>query len=437
MNHSHEQIPRPWYQRIGPGLITACVVIGPGSILTSSKIGSTQGYSLSWVVVLSVLFMLAFTAMAARIGVVSQRSMADIVTEKVGRWLSFLIGFSVFFIASAFQFGNNLGVHSAFEQFVDVQRVLTTFEIAGSEQTLTTGQAILIGFNLLSMMFLFAAKHLYVIVERLMMTFVALMLISFAINLGFAKPSFSELAQGFVPQKTTVMSLIRGEDLTVIGLIGTTFVVAAAYYQSYLARQKGWNLDQLQDGMIDARIGAALMGLITLTIMTTSAAVLRGKELTSVGDVARQLEPLFGVQGKLLFCVGLFSAAYSSFIVNSMIGGFIFADGCGLGSRPEDRFPRIMTAVTLLTGMGVAMWVTKMGMAPVPAIVAAQAITVLASPLMAGTILWISNSKDVMGEHTTGWLGNLIGGIGFVLLLGMAANTALNKVWPQVSQWLK
>ena len=25
---------RRWYQRIGPGLITACVVIGPGSIMT-------------------------------------------------------------------------------------------------------------------------------------------------------------------------------------------------------------------------------------------------------------------------------------------------------------------------------------------------------------------------------------------------------------------
>ena len=31
-----------WYRRIGPGLITACVVIGPGSIMTSSKIGAND-----------------------------------------------------------------------------------------------------------------------------------------------------------------------------------------------------------------------------------------------------------------------------------------------------------------------------------------------------------------------------------------------------------
>ena len=35
---------RKWYKAIGPGLITACVVIGPGSILSSSKVGAGQGY---------------------------------------------------------------------------------------------------------------------------------------------------------------------------------------------------------------------------------------------------------------------------------------------------------------------------------------------------------------------------------------------------------
>ena len=44
---------RKWYQRLGPGLITACVVIGPGSILTSSKVGAANGYALTWVVVVA------------------------------------------------------------------------------------------------------------------------------------------------------------------------------------------------------------------------------------------------------------------------------------------------------------------------------------------------------------------------------------------------
>ena len=33
-----------WWRSIGPALITACVVFGPGSLLISSKVGATHGY---------------------------------------------------------------------------------------------------------------------------------------------------------------------------------------------------------------------------------------------------------------------------------------------------------------------------------------------------------------------------------------------------------
>ena len=64
---STDLVRRRWYQRVGPGLITACVVIGPGSILTSSNVGAQNGYGLSWVVVISVVFMLVYMALSTKI----------------------------------------------------------------------------------------------------------------------------------------------------------------------------------------------------------------------------------------------------------------------------------------------------------------------------------------------------------------------------------
>ena len=122
--------PRRWYQALGPGLITACVVIGPGSILTSSKVGAANGYALSWVVVASVVFMLAFTTMAARLGVMASESPGNMLTKSVGRWLAILIGVSIFFIASAFQFGNYLGVHTAFNAYVKFEYIVVVFNAA-------------------------------------------------------------------------------------------------------------------------------------------------------------------------------------------------------------------------------------------------------------------------------------------------------------------
>ena len=55
-----------------------------------------------------------------------------------------------------------------------------------------------------------------------------------------------------------------------------------------------------------------------------------------------------------------------------MIGGFILSDGLGLGSKPTDIWPKIMTTVVLLTGMGVALLVLQADFDPVPAIIAAQ-----------------------------------------------------------------
>jgi len=285
-------------------------------------------------------------------------------------------------------------------------------------------------FNAVALAFVFGFRNLYGALEKLMTCFVALMLVSFAANLFFAKPAIGELAVGFVPSGLSEIGL------PLLGLVGTTFVISAAYYQSYLVRFKGWQTKDLKTGMVDARVSAIIMALITLMLMTTAAAVLRGQELTSPTDVANSLYPLFGEKGRIIFCLGLFSAAFSSFIVNSMIGGFILADGFKLGSTPQDKAPRIMTGVVLLTGMGVAIYAIKAQVSPVAAIVAAQAAVVIASPVVAGTLLWLTNRSDIMGDYKNGKGINIVAGIGFVILLAMAYNTAVYKFYPMLIEFM-
>jgi len=403
--------PRPWYQRVGPGLITACVVIGPGSILTSSQVGAEHGFAMLWVVVVAVIFMMVYTALGAKLGVATTQSPGDLVAQRAGRPLAVLIGLGVFFISAAFQFGNNLGVHSAFNVYVDFNYTIVIF-------------------NAVAIAFLFAFKNLYRAVERLMMVFVGVMLIAFALNLIAARPDWGQLARGFLPSDE------GRPDWATLGLVGTTFVITASYFQAYLVRQKGWGRDQLADGLRDARIGALIMAVITLMLMSTAGAVLGNQKLENVEDVAKGLAPLFHDWGKPIFCIGLFCAAYSSFLVNSMIGGFILSDGLGLGSKPTDLGPKLFTAAALLTGMSVALVVILKGWNPFIAIVSAQAVTVIVSPLIAGTLLWLTNRRDVMGEHVNGVWTNVLCAVGFLLLLAMGAYTAKEKVGPAVKSWL-
>lgn len=430
-----------WFYAIGPGLITACVVIGPGSILTSSQVGATDGYSKLWVVLIAAFFMAVYMTLGAKLGVISGSSPTELVAARAGRPLAVLIGVSVFFIAASFQFGNNLGVHTSFETIVfgnvsaDDQGSTDANPMPSSDTAvrIAVDYGVVIAFNVLSILFLFSFKDFYRALERLMMSFVAIMLICFAVNLFVSRPSIGALLTGFIPQ---VSDFQAEQSLALLGLVGTTFVIAAAYYQAYLVRQKGWDRSGLGTGLRDARVGSTIMFLITMMLVATAAAQLRGQVLQSPADVADGLSPLLKNWGKPVFCIGLFSAAYSSFLVNSMIGGFILADGLGLGNRPEQLIPRCLTAVVLLTGMVVALATIRGEWNAVGAIVAAQAVTVLAAPLLAAVLLWLTNREDVMGDDRNGPLMNVLASLGLLLLVGVAYYTASHKVWPRISPFL-
>ena len=409
--------PIPWYTRIGPGLITACVVIGPGSILTSSTVGANQRYSMLWVVVVSVIFMMVYMLLGAKLGVVAKSSPCDLVREKAGKWLAILLGICVFFISAAFQSGNNLGVAAAFEAFVESKSMVVMLVVL---------------FNVVAISFLFVFKNLYASLEKLMMTFVAIMLVSFAINLVRLGPDPVGIAKGLIPSMDKI-------ELPTLGLIGTTFVISAAFYQAYLVRQKGWTSKELSNGLMDARVGSIIMALITGMLMATAAKGLYTGEPVTLSDpvaVATALETTFGPSAKVIFCFGLFSAAYSSFLVNSMIGGFMASDGLNLGSHPRDLWPRVLTTVALLTGMAIALAALVFNFDRTPTIIAAQAVTVVGAPLVAAVLLWLTSRKDVMGEHVNSPATNAAAAVGLVLLLGIALNTALVTLPKKVKGYL-
>lgn len=418
---------------IGPGLVSACVVIGPGSILASSQVGATYGYSLCWLILIAVACMMAYMTMAARLGVVSQRSSGDLVAEKIGRPLAVIIGGSVFFITAAYQFGNNLGVHSALQSLAEYWG--DSNQASPAAWLIYSGAIVLT--NAAAIGFLFAFKNFYKALEKLMMVFVGLMLLAFLINLIFARPNLVELGKGFLALNMQATGE-KGFDISLLGMIGTTFVIAAAYYQSYLVRFKGWKEGDLPSGLFDARVGALIMACITLMIMTNAAATFHRPPVDGqaaeqikfgdVGDVAVQLEKAFGAVGHTLFIVGLLSAACSSFIVNAMIGGFMLADGLGYGDQPDDLRPRIFTVVNLLVGMAVALVVIFTGVKPVVAIIAAQAITVVLSPMLAAVLWWMTSQSDIMGQHKNTPLMHIAAVIGFVLLLVLAGLVMFDKI---------
>lgn len=413
------QAPRPpFWRSIGPALITACVVMGPGSLLISANVGATHRYQLLWLLLITGICMGTYVTMAARIGVVGGASICTLLAQKVNRTFAAVIGINLFLICSAFQFSNNLAFVAASETLVP--KLNTTL--------------MLVVLNAAIITFLFAAKQVYHFLERSMKIMVGLMVFCFLLNLVIAKPNLLGILQGFIPSlpESITFGIPKKVDGTIIdpmiliaSLLGTTFSVAAAFYQGNLVLEKGWTIKDYKNGIGDSIIGVSVLTGISAIIMITTATVIPGQAATDVGALAKSLQPLLGSLAYVMFCLGLLAVAMNPFLINAMIGGGILADGLGLPARLSDRGPRLLTVAVLLTGMTIAVLAMRTGQKPVTLIIFGQALTVLGNPLMAITLLWLANRKDVMGAHRNRLLTNVLGVAGLLIVLFIAVRVAI------------
>jgi len=420
--HPSPSAPRlTWWRSLGPALITACVVFGPGSLLISSNVGAKHGFELLWLLVLTGLLMGIYMTTAARIGVVGGATPCTLIARRLGRPIAAIIGINLCLICSTFQFANNLAVVAAAESLIPKVPPIIVLSVL----------------NGLIIIFLFSAGQVYRLLERVMKVMVGIILVSFLINVILAAPSLMAILNGLIPGIPEGIALglphkvdgkIEDPLLLIASLLGTTFSVAAAFYQGNLVREKGWTIREYRNGIGDSIAGVAVLTGVSAVIMITAATVIPGQEARDIGVLAQSLQPLLRTTAYTIFCVGLFAVAMNPFLINAMIGGSILADGLGKPAKLSDRWSRIFTVVVLLIGMLVAVLALRTGQKPVNLIIFGQALTVIGNPLMAATILWLANRKDIMGERRNTLLLNVLGGIGFLVVLFMAVRVLISVI---------
>ena len=437
MNDQPTDVSKPparGLRAIGPAIIVASVVLGPGSILTSSKVGHEFGYSMAWVLITAGLMMFGMVALSARLGVGTNKTICDELADRLGRPFAAFIGVILFLVVASFQTSNNIAVVTAVDPLLEskpqassVENVVSespnsTSANAGEASVVTASNVALVVLNAFIIVALYGFRSLYVPIERLMKFLILVMVVGFAGNVFFAKPSLSALAEGLIPRMPE-----SSDWMPLLGLVATTFSVAGAFYQSYLVREKGWTKDDVGQGTVDSAVGIAVLCGATLLVMMTSAAVLHGTsvELKTATDVGRQLEPLFGQGALVLFSVGLLAAAFSSLMVNAMVGGTVLADSLGLGWSMNDKWPKAFTVAALLLGMGAAIATTSSAENRVRLIVFAQALTVVGSPMLACSLLYLATRPDESGSRRIpGWI-ILLTILGTIASFGLAGRTLL------------
>ena len=388
--------PRPGLLRsLGPSLITASVVIGPGTITVASKLGAGLGYALLWVVALATTFMWLFSTMAARVAILNPDSLLSVVARLYGRPLAMLMGVLAFLVTTAFQLSNYLACATALTVLSGI------------------GETVWIAVVGAGGLFFLLVRQLYRFVEKAMAALVFAMVLAFVFNLLASRPPVGAVLTGFVPRPWP-----EGYTALAMAMVATTFSVIAALYQGALARQKGWTEADLGLSRREALVGLGLLGTISAVIMITAGTVLRGVEVNSAAVMAEQFRPVLGPVAVWLFSLGFLSAGFSSVVINPMVGGGLLSDGLGLGSGVNDRWPRLLTAIGMVAGVATAYLTLRAGTA-IEGIVWAQRTTVLAVPLGAAVLLVLANDRRAVREHRNGWLANTVGVAALAVLVTM------------------
>lgn len=391
-----------FFSSIGPAFITAALVFGPGSIATASSMGATFAYELLWVPVIATILMLCFVNIGVRIGLTTDKSILGTIAQRLTGIVAVVVGIGSFLVVTSFQAGNSAGTGAAGQLMV------------GGDPRIFA-----VVFTVIGLIFVWIPKF-YPALEKVMIVIILVMLVAMITTAVIAKPDMGAAVAGLVPH------IPEGSVPLVVGLAATTFSVVGALYQIQLVREKGWTASDFRSARRDAVIGTLILGILSAVIMIAAAATLNpaGIEVTSPAALAQILEPI-GPWAVILFAVGLWCAAFSSMIGNSTIGGTMLAgvfkaDGGGISSVPV----KICISLVIILGGVIA---AVFGGVPIQLILTAQAVTILAVPLIGVVMVLLGRHRD-RGSLRIGIPQLILALIGLVFLVFLAVNYLMNFI---------
>ena len=324
---------RPGWRRIlsffGPAYLVSVGYMDPGNWATDLAGGSKFGYKLIWVLLMSNLMALLLQSLSARLGIVRGRDLAQANRETYPRYVNYaLYGLAEIAIAAC-----------------DLAEVLG----------MAIGIQLLTGLPLIwGVLITVLDTFLFLLLQRLGMrkmeafiiALVAIIGLSFLIEIILAKPNLGEVVAGFVP------TIPGNEALYIaIGIIGATVMPHNLYLHSALVQTRKFKRDNkgikraLKLNFLDSTIALNLAFFVNAAILVLAATVFFKSGRTDVAEIKTAYELLNDFLGtKLaptLFAVALIAAGQSSTITGTLAGQIIMEGYLHLRINPWIR--RLMT----------------------------------------------------------------------------------------------
>lgn len=328
----------------GPAYLISVGYMDPGNWATDLAGGSQFGYSLLWVLVLSNVVALLLQSLSARLGIVRGKDLAQCNREAYPRGLNFILYL-----------------------FAEIAIIACDLaEILG----MAIGLQLLFGLDLLwGVGISFADTLLLMVLQRFGMRKMELFIIGmifviglcFLVEMLFAQPNLSEVAQGFIPTIPNHTALYIA-----IGIIGATVMPHNLYLHSALVQTRKIGKDEesirkaIKYNFWDTAIALNLAFFVNAAILILAAAVFHKNGMHSVAelqDAHELLAPLLGSEwAPKLFAIALIAAGQSSTITGTLAGQIVMEGYLKLRINPLVR--RMITRLLAIVPAFVVILVT-------------------------------------------------------------------------------
>ncbi|GAA5149944.1 Nramp family divalent metal transporter [Nocardioides marinquilinus] len=359
---------------LGPAFVTAIAYVDPGNFATNITAGSTFGYLLVWVVIVSNLMAMLIQYLSAKAGIATGKSLPALCREHFPRRVTRGLWLQGELVAIATDIAEVIGGAIALKLLFDIPL------LAGGLITAAVAFSLLVLQSRGHRPFEVAITGLLLVI-----------LVGFLYDVARSGLEPLAILDGTVPRFEGSESV-----LLAAGMLGATVMPHAIYLHGALTSRRYVRTTEderralLRSQRTDVITAMTIAGLMNLSLLVVAAGVLRGGEpVDTIEGAHAGLGDALGPAAALLFALALLASGFASSSVGTLSGQIV------MEGFLRTRIPLVLRR---LVALAPAVVVIAIGVDPTRALVLSQVVLSFGIPFALVPLILFTRRRDVMGS---------------------------------------
>ncbi|WP_081421852.1 Nramp family divalent metal transporter [Tardiphaga robiniae] len=322
LSEVNSSIPVPigghWFRRLlafaGPGYMVSVGYMDPGNWATDLAGGSKFGYTLLSVILLSNVMAILLQALAARLGIVTDRDLAQACRDSFSRPVNIMLWLACETAIIACDLAEVIGTAIALQLLFGIPLI---------------GGALITALDAFLLLLLMNKGFRFL--EAFVIALLIVIAVCFTVQIVAAAPPVAAVLSGFLPSTAIVTN---PEMLYIaIGIIGATVMPHNLYLHSSIVQTRAYprtdegRRDAIKWATTDSTIALMLALFINAAILIVAAASFHTSghaDVAEIGQAYELLSPLLGLGiASTLFAIALLASGLNSTVTATLAGQIV------------------------------------------------------------------------------------------------------------------